>query len=144
MEINYNKDFFSVEEANHILQETQHLQEKNPNHIPILIMVKSNLLKIEKRKFLVSKDIVFSNFITNTLRKKLIGLNENDVLTIQTVKLNPENNKSESTELKPNSKTMKYIFEEYKDSSTNILIFKVSRNTTYKYIKNSLKYYAGY
>lgn len=144
MEINYNKDFFSVEEANHILQETQHLQEKNPNHIPILIIVKSNLLKIEKRKFLVSKDIVFSNFITNTLRKKLIGLNENDVLTIQTVKLNPENNKSESTELKPNSKTMKYIYEEYKDSNTNILIFKVSRNTTYKYIKSSLKYYAGY
>jgi hypothetical protein len=127
-----------------MLHETELLQEKNSNHVPVLIMIKSNVLKMEKQKFLVSNDIVFSDFITNTLKKKLIGLSENDTLTLCTVKLDPEGQKSESKEIVVNSSLMKNIYNEHKDPFTNLLIFKVSRNTTYKFLKGSLKYWAGY
>jgi hypothetical protein len=144
MKIDYSKYNYSRDECEHMNKETQLLQEKNSNHVPVLIMIKSSVLKMEKQKFLVSNDIIFSDFITNTLKKKLIGLNENDTLTLCTVKLDPEGQKSESKEIAVNSSLMKDIYEEYKDIHTNLLIFKVSRNTTYKYLKGSLKYWAGY
>jgi len=144
MRIDYSKFNFSREECEHMNRETQLLQEKNSKHVPILIMIKSNVLKMEKQKFLVSSDIILSDFITNTLKKKLIGLNQNDTLTLCTVKLDPEGQKSESKEITVNSSLIKDIYEEYKDTNTNLLIFKVSRNTSYKYLKSSLKYLAGY
>jgi hypothetical protein len=144
MKIDYSKYNYSREECDHMKKETEILQEKNSKHVPVLIMIKSNVLKMEKQKFLVSNDIIFSDFITNTLKKKLIGLYENDTLTIYTVKLEPEASKSESKEIAVNSSLMKDIYEEYKDIHTNLLIFKISRNTTYKYLKSSLKYWSGY
>jgi len=148
MKIDYSKFNFSLEESKHMLQETNILSEKNPTHIPILIMVKSSVLKMDKQKFLVSNDIIFSDFITNTLKKKLVNLSQDDTITIQTVKLFPEETenakKSESTEIKINSQSMKEIYDEHKDTETNLLILKISRNTTFKYLKGSAKYWLGY
>lgn len=144
MKIDYSKFNFSREECEHMNKETQLLQEKNSNHVPVLIMIKSNVLKMEKQKFLVSNDICYADFVTNTLKKKLIGLNENDTLTLCTVKLDPEGQKSESKEIAVNSSLIKDIYNEYKDIHTNLLILKVSRNTTYKYLKSSVKYWSGY
>lgn len=148
MKIDYSKFNFSLEECTHMKQETDILFEKNPSHIPILIMVKSNVLKMDKQKFLVSNDICCTDFITNTLKKKLINLSQDDTIIIQTVKLFPEETentkKSESTEIKINSQSMKEIYDEHKDTETNLLIFKISRNTTFKYLKGSAKYWLGY
>ena len=95
MKIDYSKYNYTHDECEHMKKETQLLQEKNSNHVPLLIIIKSSVLKMEKQKFLVSNDIIFSDFITNTLRKKLIGLNQNDTITLCTVKFDPENQKSE-------------------------------------------------
>lgn len=145
MKIDLSKVNFNKDECEYMKKETEILQEKNPNHIPILIMIKSNVLKIDKQKFLVSNNIVFSDFITNTLKKKLIGLHTDDNLDIYTVKLNSESNqKIESTKINVNSLSIKDIYNEFKDESTNLLILKVSRTTTYKYVKGSVKYWLGY
>lgn len=145
MKIDLSKANFNKDECEYMKKETEILQEKNPNHIPILIMIKSNVLKIDKQKFLVSNNIVFSDFITNTLKKKLIGLHTDDSLDIYTIKLNSESNqKIESTKINVNSLSIKDIYNEFKDESTNLLILKVSRTTTYKYVKGSVKYWLGY
>ena len=141
MKIDYSKFNFTQDECEHMKKETDILREKNSDHIPILIMVKSSVLTMQKQKFLVSNDITFSDFITNTLKKKLIGLHTDDTLTIHTIKLDGDNKSSEIT---VNSELIKDIYEEFKDPCTNLLILKISRMTTFKYLKSSLKYWSGY
>lgn len=144
MKIDYSKYNFTREECDHMLEEFKHLQEEHPKHVPVLIMSKSAILKMKKHKLLVNDEIIFSEFITNTLKKKLIGLNQDDILSIFTVKLDPDGQQPESTKISINSSSMRQIYDEYKDDSTNLLILKVSRNTTYKYLKQYAKYWLGY
>ena len=139
MKIEFNKFNFTKEECNQMKEETIILQKKNPEHVPLLILLKSNSLKIDKHKFLITNNIIFSDFIYNTLSKKLINLNENDTLKIEIVHFNPNEKLSNFIEIKPNSKTMEELYEEYKDEETNMLVFRISKNTTYKYIKNYIK-----
>jgi len=141
MKIDYSKSDFTPDERKYMFSETQRLQETNPNHIPILIQLDSNILKMEKQKFLVSNDINFNDFINNTLKKKLINLYSNDVIVLHVVKFSGY---KKFTEIKPQSKSMRELYDEHKDPETNLLIFKVSRMTTYKWAKNYLNYVMGY
>jgi hypothetical protein len=124
-----------------MFSEAQRLQETNPNHIPVLIQLDSNILKMEKQKFLVSNDINFNDFVNNTLKKKLINLYSNDVLVLHIVNFSGP---KKFTEIKPQPRTMREIYDENKDPETNLLIFKVSRMTTYKWAKGYVNYYLGY
>ena len=141
MKIDYSKSEFTPDERKYMFSEAERLQETNPNHIPVLIQLDSNVLKMEKQKFLISNDINFNDFINNTLKKKLINLYSNDVLVIHVVKFsgNPK-----FTEIKPQPKTMREIYNEHKDPETNLLILKVSRMTTYKWAKGYVNYLLGY
>ena len=141
MKIDYSKPKFTQDERKYMLKETERLYETNPNHIPVLIQLDSNILKMDKQKFLISHDINFNDFVNNTLKKKLINLNNNDVLEINVVKFTGPNN---LIELKSQPKHMKDVYNEYKDIETNLLILRVSRNTTYKYLKTSLAYWIGH
>ena len=80
MKIDYSKSEFTQDECKYMFNETKRLQETNPSHIPVLIQLDSNVLKMEKQKFLVSNTINFNDFVNNTLKKKLINLYNNDVL----------------------------------------------------------------
>jgi hypothetical protein len=141
MKIDYSKAEFSPDERKYMFSEAERLQETNPNHIPVLIQLDSNILKMEKQKFLISNDINFNDFINNTLKKKLINLYSNDVLVIHVVKFSGT---PKFTEIKPQPKTMREIYNEHKDPETNLLILKVSRMTTYKWAKGYVNYFLGY
>jgi hypothetical protein len=141
MKIDYSKAEFSPDERKYMFSEAERLQETNPNHIPVLIQLDSNVLKMEKQKFLISNDINFNDFINNTLKKKLINLYSNDVLVIHVVKFAGS---PQFAEIKPQPKTMREIYNENKDPETNLLILKVSRMTTYKWAKGYVNYFMGY
>jgi hypothetical protein len=141
MKIDYSKSEFTQDERRYMLSEVQRLQETNPNHIPILIQLDSNILKMEKQKFLVSNDIKFNDFVNNTLKKKLINFYNNDIMILHIVNFSGHR---KLTEITPNPKSMIDVYYEHKDPETNLLIFKVSRMTTYKWAKGYINYFLGY
>jgi len=138
MKIDYSKSEFTSDECKYMFNETKRLQETNPNHIPVLIQIDSNVLKMDKQKFLVSNTIYFNDFVNNTLKKKIINLYNNDVLIIHIVKFSGNNKKL--IEIKSQPKIIQEIYDEHKDPETNLLIFKISRMTTYKWAKGYINY----
>ena len=141
MKIDYSKMDFTQDEKILMKKETEKLYESNPTHIPVLILINSNVLTIDKQKYLISEEIRFNDFINNTLKKKLHHFHNNDTLLIYTVKFSGS---EKFTKLDPVSTDMKTLYTQYKDPETNLLIFKISRNTIYKSVKNTLAYYLGY
>lgn len=143
MKIDYSKTKFTQDECRYMTNEVNRLKEINPKHIPILIQLESNILKMEKQKFLVSNDINFNDFVNNTLKKKLIHLYKSDVLVLHVVNFDSQGN-VKYIEIKPCAVEMKNIYDKYKDPETSLLIFKVSRMTTYKWVKGCVNYFLGY
>lgn len=142
MKFNYNKKVFTLEEKEILLRESEVLLEKYPNRIPLLVQLDSNVLKLEKHKFLVNDDINI-NYYIDVLKTKLMHINSNDYLTISLTKFNEDGTKT-LTRIKPQSKLLKEFYQENKDSSTGMLIFTVSRQTTAKWVKGLVSYYLGY
>ena len=143
MKIDYSKKEFTQDERRYMNNEVNRLKEINPKHIPILIQLQSNVLKMEKQKFLVSNDINFNDFVNNTLKKKLINLYKSDLLVLQVVNFDSKGN-VKYTDIKPRAVEMSEIYDKYKDPETSLLIFKVSRMTTYKWVKGCINYVLGY
>jgi len=138
MKIDYSKKEFTFEEKNQMKIETNTIINKHPNHIPILIRIDSNVLKIEKYKYLVIGDITVGDYL-NIIKKKLLNINKSDKLIIYVSKLDGSKISIDSF-----SKTLNDFYNLHKDSESNLLIFSVSRQTTFKYIKNLAYYYIGY
>jgi hypothetical protein len=139
MKFDYDKKEFTQEEKDILLKESELLCEKYPNSIPVLIQLNSNVLKIDKHKFLI-KDDVNVNYYFDVLKTKLINFNSNDTLIISVSKFN-KNGKKVSTPVKSQSKLLKDFYLENKDPSTGMLIFTVSRQTTVKWVKGLVSYY---
>jgi uncharacterized protein (DUF427 family) len=142
MKFDYNKKEFTQEEKEILLKESKALLEKYPDRIPLLVQLDSNVLKLEKHKFLVNDDINI-NYYIDVLKTKLIHINSNDSLTISLTKFNDDGTKT-MTRIKPQSKLLKEFYQENKDPSTGMLIFTVSRQTTVKWVKGLASYYLGY
>ena len=142
MKFDYNKKEFTQEEKEILLKESKALLEKYPERIPLLVQLDSNVLKLEKHKFLVNDDINI-NYYIDVLKTKLIHINSNDSLTISLTKFNDDGTKT-MTRIKPQSKLLKEFYQENKDPSTGMLIFTVSRQTTVKWVKGLASYYLGY
>jgi hypothetical protein len=134
MKIDYNKKNFTEEEKKILLKESEILKSEYPDKIPILVQISSNVIEIEKNKFLVSGDINVDYFF-ETLKKKITGLNPSDSLVISVTKLTDENGKKKLTQVNKQSKLLKHFYEEHSDPETNMLIFTIHRQTTYKFIK---------
>ena len=141
MKIDYNKKNFTEEEKIILLNESNILKESYPTRIPILVQLNSNILKIDKNKFLVQNEITLGHYL-DILKKKLLDTNSNDTLIISVVKFN--GNSRNLTKINSQSKLLKDFFAEYKDESTGMLILSISRQTNYKYIKGTLNYFLGY
>jgi hypothetical protein len=139
MKIDYNKKYFTEEEKYKIKVETEKLNQEHPRHIPILVQLDSRILNMEKMKYLFSEEITLNTCIS-TLKKKLINLNPSDTLIISTVNLSTDT----ATPLEISSRILRDVYEKLKDPETNMLIFKVSRQTTYKWVKGIASYYLGY
>ena len=138
----YNKKEFSIEEKEILLKESEVLREKHPERIPILIQIDSNILKLEKHKFLVANDVSVSYYF-DLLKRKLTDLSPTDTLVISVAKFNDDGPRT-LLQVKPQSKMLKEFFSEYKDPSIGMLVLAVSRRTTYKWLKSTIKYYTGY
>ncbi len=137
MKIDYSKKEFTQEEKDTIHKETEILQKKYPNHVPILIQLHSNVLLIDKHKFMVSGDIKLNEYI-DSLNKKLINLDKNDKLVIHCIRFKKEPLK---IVVEPNEDTLMEYYNKYKDEETNMLIFALSRKTVFKTIKSYTKYF---
>lgn len=142
MRFDYNKSAFSQEEIDILCQESKILREKHPDRVPILIQLDSNVLKLEKSKFLVANDVTVSYYF-DLLKRKLTDLSPSDTLVFSVVKFHSDGTKTLTT-VKPQPKTLKDFYEEFGDSETGMLVLSISRRTTYKYVKSTLAYYLGY
>jgi hypothetical protein len=136
MKIDYNKREFSLDERKYMMSEVSSI--KDNSYVPILVQLDSNILKLDKQKFLVSDDIRVNDFVNGTLRKKLINLDVNDVLNIKIVR------GDEVLEMDKYNKKLKEIYMENKDVNTKFLILRVSRVTTYKVLRGYMNYFLGY
>jgi hypothetical protein len=137
MPIDYNKNF-TQEEKDILLRESEILAKKHPERIPVLIQIDSNVLKMDKHKFLISNDVNV-NYYFDVLKTKLMNINSNDTLIISITKFNEDGTKT-LTSVKSQSKLLKDFYQENKDPSTGMLVFTVSRQTTVKWIKGLLSY----
>jgi hypothetical protein len=142
MKFDYNKKLYTLEEREILLKETEVLREKYPDRIPILVQIDSNILKMEKHKFLVANQVTVRYYF-DLLKGKLLDLSSADTLVISVAKYNKDGSKTLVT-IKPREIPLKDFYEEYKDTETGMLILSVSRSTTYKWLKTTLCYYAGY
>jgi hypothetical protein len=138
----HNKIVLSDDQRLRLLSESEVLLEKYSDKIPVLIQIDSRILKIDKQKFLVSDKLSYSSYI-EILKKKLINLNPNDTLNILVTQFN-ENNEKVLSSITNIDLPLKYMYKENMDLSTKMLIFTISRKTTYKRIKNGIGYYLGY
>jgi hypothetical protein len=130
MKFDYNKKNFTREEQRIILKESEVLSEKHPDRIPVLIQIDSNILKMEKNKFLVANDVTV-NYYFDVLKRKL---SEKDTLIISVVKFNQDGSR-EMKRVKSQNTLLKDFFEEHKDLSTGMLVLNISRATTYKWAR---------
>jgi GABA(A) receptor-associated protein len=63
-----------MNETNKNLKRSRQLREKYPNHLPVIVL--TDILKIEKKKYLVSKQSTLGNFMY--LLKSKININKNE------------------------------------------------------------------
>jgi hypothetical protein len=139
MKIDYNKKNFTEEEKKILLKESEILCSEYPDKIPILVQISSNIIEIEKNKFLVSGDINVDYFL-ETLKKKITGLNSSDTLVISVTKLSSENGGKKLIPVGKQTKLLKHFYQENVDTETNMLIFTITRQTTYKFVKGMANY----
>lgn len=140
--INYAKNV-TIEQKERLYSDTLKTLEKYPTHIPVLIQINSNVLRIEKNKYLVPKDFCVGDYVS-CLKKKIIGLNSSDTLVICPSSLNNDFKNVKRITESEYSKSFEKFYDEHKDTSTGMLVLVVSRLTTYKWVKSVASYYMGY
>lgn len=137
MNIDYSKKNFTDDEKKTIKEHTNLIKTEHPNHIPILIQIDSNVLKLEKCKYLFSAESNVYNCLCTIEKKLNTSPNDSLIFTI----INFSNNETVSINNNTNIKT---VYDKYKDKDTNMLVIRVSRQTTYKWVKSLASYYLGY
>ena len=132
MIINFLKKL-TIDEIEFLKQENLRILTKHPNHIPIITIIDSNILKLPKKKFLVSKNLSFNDFIISVKHK----LN-----TEESIKFFIKDNNNEIN-ISPNYqyKKIENIYEQFVDKSTGFLFIIIRRETFYKLIKKFLNFY---
>lgn len=128
---NYNTKYFSESDISYLLSESKKFKTGTPNHVPILIQIDSQVLVLNKNKYLVSNEIIFEDFLT-TLKDKIENYHLTDTLGIYTVTTNPFT-KQYLTDYK---KSLKELYDTQKDISTEFLIIRINRLTSYKRLIN--------
>jgi hypothetical protein len=142
MKIDYSKGYFTQDEKEHLNKERALALTKNPNYIPIIVLIDSNVLRIDKHKFLVSEDMTVQDYF-NSLKKKLVNLSHNDSLVYSITHFSNEKTLTPLSSDK-GCMSLKQLYNQFKDHDTNMLILTISRQTTYKWVKSIASYYMGY
>lgn len=128
-DLDFSKSSFSFDEKNYVKKQTTYNRLRYPNHIPVIINVDSRIISIDKKKFIVPKNITLQDFVC-IVEKRLKNIQDNDSLVIS-VNLNglvvPLNNKNI---------TMSECYEKYRNEELDLLVLNVSRYTTFKWLKS--------
>jgi hypothetical protein len=61
--LDFSKGIFSFEEKQYIKKQTNYYRVRYPNHIPIIVNVDSKIISLDKKKFIVQKNINLIDFI---------------------------------------------------------------------------------
>lgn len=127
--IDFSKNYFSYEEKQYIKKQTNYNRLRYPNHIPVIVNVNSKVISIDKRKFIVPKNLSLNDFI-GIVQKRLKNLQENDTLIVS-VDIN-----GVSTEINNKNIVMSECYEKYRNEELDLLILNVSRYTSFKWLKS--------
>ncbi len=127
--LDFSKVVFSFEEKQYIKKQTNYYRVRYPNHIPIIVNVDSRIISLDKKKFIVPKNITLNDF-TTIIEKKLKNLEENDTLIISV------NNNGTIREINNKNILMYDCYEKYRNEELDLLILNVSRYTTFKWVKS--------
>jgi hypothetical protein len=129
--MNYNTKVFSDSDKMYLKSEFNYFKEKNPEHVCIIVQVDSNILKLEKHKFLVSKELLFEDFVS-ALKKKIFKCQSSENLLFYSV----QTSNNDIQLIKNFKETISSMYSKFVDETTNILIIRISRLTTFKKLKS--------
>jgi hypothetical protein len=127
--LDFSKGIFSFEEKQYIKKQTNYYRVRYPNHIPIIVNVDSRIISLDKKKFIVPKNITLTDFMT-IIEKKLKNLDDTDTIIISV------NNNGVVREINNKNILMYDCYEKYRNEELDLLILNVSRYTTFKWVKS--------
>ena len=127
--LDFSKGIFSFEEKQYIKKQTNYYRVRYPNHIPIIVNVDSKIISLDKKKFIVPKNINLSD-VNTIIEKKLKNLEENDTLIISV------NNNGTIREINNKNILMYDCYEKYRNEELDLLILNITRYTTFKWVKS--------
>ena len=128
-DLDFSKSSFSFDEKNYVKKQTTYNRLRYPNHIPVIINVDSRIISIDKKKFIVPKNITLQDFVC-IVEKRLKNIQDNDSLVIS-VNLN-----GLVVALNNKNITMSECYEKYRNEELDLLVLNVSRYTTFKWLKS--------
>ena len=127
--IDFSKNFFPYEEKQHIKHQSNYNRLRHPNHIPVVVNIKSNIISIDKQKFIVPKNLRLNDFL-NIVQKRLKNMSDNDYLIIS-VNIN-----GVEKEINNRNISISECYEKYRNEEVDLLILNITRYTTFKWLKS--------
>lgn len=138
MNLDYNKDFFESYEILLLNKQSQIIMEKFPKKKPILIRLKSNVLKTEKYKFLLDDDMTLFGIVEGISSQLLNVDNHTLQFDLSSVPhLKNSNPKLINCNTLSRDLSLLDIFNNYRDTSINAIVIDIKRKTLYKSLYNS-------
>jgi len=118
--IDYNKNEFTDQEKLAIKKEVDIIKTKYPDYIPIILRTKSKSnIKLNKIKYLVGEEITVAQFLS-IIRKKIHNFNKSDSIFLFI-----------NNTLPIQQNTLGNLYNQYKDTETNMLFVTVCKENTF-------------
>ena len=122
--IDYSKKIFTKYEKMIMKNEVFSINMSYPYHIPILVRVQSEKIKLSKYKYLIGDEMTMAQFLYVIRQKMLVPLSSSDSLFAFV-----------NDTIPPNSALFGQLYKEYKDPETDMLIITLCNENTFGHIK---------
>lgn len=104
-------------------------KKKYPESIPLFINVNSNIISLEKKRYIVPKDMILKDFLI-IVKSKIENLNTNDTIIISV------NGDGKMRYIYNENILISNFYEKYKNKKSSHLLIHINRYTTFKWIKS--------
>lgn len=118
MSIDYSKTSFNDVEKERLFKEAQHVRQKYPDRIPILVQSRAKDIKLTKHKYLVPQDLTVGQFMYVIRKRIRIKPEEAIFLFINNI-------------IPPSSSIMSLIYNEHVDPDIGMLVAIITRENTF-------------
>lgn len=118
--IDYSKKKFTKYEKMIIKNEVFSVNTTYPFHIPILVRVESDKIKLSKYKYLIGDEMNMGQFLYVIRQKMLVPLSSSDSLFAFI-----------NDTIPPNTVLFRQLYKDYKDSETDMLIITLCTENTF-------------